>query len=146
MKPQISGLNHLGLVVEDIEIAKHYFGKILGLELIQDRGELAFFLAGHDVLAIKTPRMAVAKPEHGAESLGSERSGWQSLDHYGFYAPTPEAVDEMTDILRQNNIEILKGPYDRSDGRSVYFRDPCGMVCEYLYYQPPKASQNLTST
>lgn len=134
MKPQITGLNHLGLVVEDIELARDYFERILGLELILDRGELLFFLVGDDVLAVKTPQMAVSKPEHGAESISLNKSGWQSLDHYGFFAPTPEAVDSMTQHLIGHGIEILKGPYDRSDGRSVYFKDPCGNIGEYLYF------------
>ena len=135
MKPKISGLNHLGLIVEDMETAKHYFGNILGFEMLMDRGELCFYLVGDDVLAIKTPQMAVSKPEHGAESQNMSRGqGWQSLDHYGFFAPTPEDVDRMADHLKSHDIQILKGPYDRSDGRSVYFKDPCGNVGEYFYF------------
>lgn len=139
MKPKISGLNHLGLVVEDIAVAKNFFENILGFELWLDRGELLFYLIGEDVLAVKTPAMAVAKPEHGAESPRTDRqSGWQALDHYGFFAPTPEDVDIMHQHLVKHDIEILKGPYDRSDGRSVYFKDPCGNVGEYLYFNPGK--------
>ena len=138
MSFSISGLNHMGLVVDDIEKAKEFFIKTLGLKLIEDRGELFFFLAGSDVLAAKTPKMAINKPEHGGEqiSAGEGKSGWQALDHYGFYAKTPDEVDAFADHLRKNEIEILKGPYSRSDGRSVYFRDPCGNVGEYLYFNP----------
>lgn len=133
----IKGLNHLGLVVEDIQVARRFFTEVLGLKLVLDRGELIFLLAGDDVIAVKTPRMAVSKPEHGGESLDAyQKSGWQSLDHYGFYAQSPEEVDAFAENLRHHNITILKGPYDRSDGRSVYFRDPCGNVGEYLYYKP----------
>ena len=137
VKPKINGLNHLGIVVEDINVARQFFEGVLGFEVFLDRGELLFYLVGDDVLAVKTPKMAVAKPEHGGEeSRVGTRSGWQTLDHYGFFAPTPADVDVMHDHLRQHNIEILKGPYDRSDGRSVYFRDPCGNVGEYLYFNP----------
>lgn len=132
----ITGLNHLGIVVEDISLAKNWFIHTLGLKLIEDRGELFFFLAGDDVLAVKTPRMAVTKPEHGAESSSLDKSGFQHLDHYGFYAQTPGEVDGFTAFLKAQNIEILKGPYDRSDGRSVYFKDPLGLVGEYLYFKP----------
>jgi catechol 2,3-dioxygenase-like lactoylglutathione lyase family enzyme len=133
----IRGLNHLGLVVEDIAEAKSFFCDFLGLEIIQDRGELLFLAAGNDILALKTPRMAVAKPEHGGESkhLSKANNGWQSLDHYGFFAASREEVDAFADKLRNHGIQILKGPYDRSDGRSVYFRDPCGNVGEYFFYQ-----------
>jgi catechol 2,3-dioxygenase-like lactoylglutathione lyase family enzyme len=131
----ISGLNHIGLVVEDIEVAKTWFCTQLGLKILEDRGEIVFILAGNDIIAIKTPQMAVSKPEHGAESTSLEKSkGWQFLDHYGFYAQTAEEVDHFAAFLRKENIEILKGPYSRSDGRSVYFKDPCGNVGEYLYW------------
>ena len=132
----IRGLNHLGLVVDDIKAAKRWFIDCLGMELIADRGELFFFMCGEDVLAAKTPQMAVSKPEHGLETSSSSKAGWQSLDHYGFYASTPEEVDAFAEYVSKNGASILKGPYDRSDGRSVYFKDPLGMVGEYLYFNP----------
>ena len=134
----IKGLNHLGLVVEDIAVAKDWFIGTLQLELIQDRGELLFLKAGQDVLAIKTKAMAINKPEHGGESpeLHTDNKGWQHLDHYGFYADNPKQVDDFSKMLTDKGIEIIKGPYDRSDGRSVYFKDPCGMVGEYFYFSP----------
>ncbi len=133
----IKGLNHLGLIVEDIAVAKTFFCNFLGLEVIEDRGALIFLKAGSDVIAIKTPKMAVSKPEHGGESQlpTKANNGWQSLDHYGFFAASKAEVDDFADKLKAANIQILKGPYDRSDGRSVYFRDPCGNVGEYLFYQ-----------
>jgi len=142
MKKQfIKGLNHLGLVVEDISIAKSWFIDTLHLELIEDRGEIVFLHAGKDIIAIKTPAMAVAKPEHGGESdylKSGSKAGWQALDHYGFYAESPEAVDEFSTYIVENGAKILKGPYNRSDGRSVYFRDPCGLVGEFLYFSNQK--------
>jgi catechol 2,3-dioxygenase-like lactoylglutathione lyase family enzyme len=136
-KTFIKGLNHIGLVVEDIAIAKSWFINTLNLTVIEDRGEIIFLHAGKDIIAIKTPAMAVAKPEHGGESdylkTGS-KAGWQALDHYGFFAETAEAVDEFAEYIVKNGAKILKGPYTRSDGRSVYFRDPCGLVGEFLYF------------
>ena len=137
MKFSICGLNHLGLVVQDINVAKTWFLETLGCKLIEDRGELVFFLIGQDVMAIKTPAMAVAKPEHGEEADPSAgRAGWQALDHYGFYAASPDEVDQFARYLQEKGIRIIKGPYDRRDGRSVYFKDPCGLVGEYLYFKP----------
>ena len=131
----ITGLNHLGLIVEDITVAKKWFLETLELKLIEDRGELFFFMCGKDVLAAKTPRMAVSKPEHGGEKIGSIKSGWQSLDHYGFYASTPDEVDRFAEYIASRGAKIIKGPYDRRDGRSVYFVDPLGLVGEYLYFR-----------
>jgi catechol 2,3-dioxygenase-like lactoylglutathione lyase family enzyme len=134
----ISGLNHLGLVVSDINKARHWFGDVLELDLVGDRGELLFFMAGKDILAVKTPAMAVAKPEHGAEpDFSNGPAGYQHLDHYGFFASEAAQVDAFASHVKSHGAEILKGPYDRSDGRSVYFKDPCGLIGEYLYYKAP---------
>jgi catechol 2,3-dioxygenase-like lactoylglutathione lyase family enzyme len=134
----ISGLNHLGLVVPDIAIAKAWFIDALGFKVLEDRGELLFLQVGNskDILAIKTPRMAVNKPEHGGEGKIAEiTQGLQHLDHYGFFAKSRAEVDDFAEFLKSHQVEILKGPYDRSDGRSVYFRDPLGLVGEYLYWE-----------
>ena len=135
MEFSIRGLNHLALVVKDIEVAKTWFIETLGLRLFEDRGDILFILAGKDIIAVKTPAMAVNKPEHGGEGsyAAADPSGWQTLDHYGFFAGSPAEVDAFAEHLRRHNLTILKGPYDRSDGRSVYFRDPCGNVGEYFY-------------
>lgn len=138
----ITGLNHIGLVVEDIEAAKDWFINTLGCQLIEDRGELFFFLCGQDVLAAKTPRMAVSKPEHGAETFSEIKSGWQTLDHYGFFAKSPAEVDAFAKYIAAHGGQVIKGPYDRRDGRSVYFKDPLGMVGEYLYF----CSSDITSS
>ena len=130
----ITGLNHIGLVVTDIAAAQSWFIETLGLRLLQDRGDMFFFLAGQDVIAAKTQERAVAKPEHGSESTDSSKAGWQALDHYGFYAQHPAEVDAFAEHIQANGASILKGPYDRSDGRSVYFKDPLGLVGEYLYF------------
>ena len=132
----INGLNHLALVVEDIELAKHWFIDTLDCKLVEDRGEMFFFLCGKDILAVKTPAMSVSNPEYKGRSESLDKSGYQTLDHYGFYASSPAEVDAFADYIENQGAEIIKGPYERRDGRSVYFRDPIGLVGEYLYYNP----------
>jgi catechol 2,3-dioxygenase-like lactoylglutathione lyase family enzyme len=130
----VQGLNHLGLIVKDMAVARRWFIEWWGVPVLEDRGELVFLGLGRDILAVKTPRMATLKPEHGGElPEDTPWGGMQTLDHYGFFAQFPDEVDAFADFLRQHQVEILKGPYDRKDGRSVYFRDPCGNVGEYLY-------------
>ena len=135
MSFSIKGLNHLALVVEDINAAKKWFIDCLGLSVLEDRGELVILKAGNDVIAVKTKSYAINKPEFENDNFDFPlRSGWQTLDHYGFYAASPEEVDTFAEKLKSWDIPILKGPYSRSDGRSVYFRDPCGNVGEYFFY------------
>jgi catechol 2,3-dioxygenase-like lactoylglutathione lyase family enzyme len=137
----IRGLNHLGLIVNDISLARDWFVNKLEMKIIQDRGNILFLAVGEDILAIKTPDAAVSKPEFGdstqypAGEAKIRKDTWQSLDHYGFFAQSPEEVDHFVAQLKNWQIEILKGPYDRSDGRSVYFRDPCGNVGEFFFFR-----------
>lgn len=136
----ISGLNHLALVVEDMSLARQWFQECLGFLIVEDRGELVILAVGKDLLAIKTKSHAINKPETGtADSrLHDTHGGWQVLDHYGFFAGSEDEVDAFAAKLPGWGAQILKGPYSRSDGRSVYFRDPCGNVGEYFFYHPPR--------
>ena len=38
--------------------------------------------------------------------------------------------------MKAKGVPIDKGPYDRSDGRGIYFRDPDGYVLEIFYLDP----------
>ncbi len=136
----ISGLNHLALVVEEMAVARHWFNECLGFPILEDRGELIILGVGKDLLAIKTKTHAINKPETGtADSrLNNANVGWQVLDHYGFFAGSEKEVNAFAEKLPSWGAQVLKGPYSRSDGHSVYFRDPCGNVGEYFFYRSPK--------
>ena len=45
-------------------------------------------------------------------------------------------MDAWAEQLRDGGVALEKGPYDRSDGRSVYFRDPDGHLLEIFYLDP----------
>ena len=128
--PWVRGLNHLALVIDDLEKGKWFYGTVLGLPFEVWRETQLLVAVGCDLLVVKLSEDAVDKNRQ------TGAFGKQVLDHYGFFADSPQLVDSFAARLKSFGIEIVKGPYDRDDGRSVYFRDPFGNLIEYLWYTP----------
>jgi catechol 2,3-dioxygenase-like lactoylglutathione lyase family enzyme len=117
-------------VVDDLVKAQWFFGDVLGADVEPWRATQLLIHVGPDLIVAKLSSDAVdARRQEGP-------MGRQVLDHYGFMADSPSQVDALANRLKEAGLEIVKGPYDRSDGRSVYFRDPFGNLVEYLYYSP----------
>ena len=128
--PWASEISHLALVVDDLERAKWFFGDFLGCPFEVWRETQMIVRLGPSLLVAKLSKDAVDKDRQKGEF------GRQVLDHYGFRANNPELVDAFAKRLVEEGLEIVKGPYDRGDGRAVYFRDPFGNLVEYLWYSP----------
>ena len=126
----VSGLSHLALVVNDIARAHWFFAEVLGCDVRVWRETQLLVHVGESLLVAKLSKDAV---DSGRQAGAF---GQQVLDHYGFMASSPSQVDGLAARLRAHGLEIIKGPYDRSDGRAVYFRDPSGNLVEYLWYRP----------
>jgi catechol 2,3-dioxygenase-like lactoylglutathione lyase family enzyme len=126
----LRGLGHLALVVDDLAKARWFYGDVLGADVEVWRETQLLIHVGPDLL--------VAKLSSDAIDVSRQQGplGRQVLDHYGFMADSPSQVDALADRIRAAGLSIEKGPYDRSDGRSLYFRDPFGNLVEYLYYKP----------
>jgi catechol 2,3-dioxygenase-like lactoylglutathione lyase family enzyme len=75
------------------------------------------------LLVLSEVRAARSSPAHGSE-------------HFGFMVDGPADVDRWAEQLRAHGVTPEKGPYDRSDGRSVYFRDPDGHLVEIFWVDP----------
>lgn len=126
----LRGLGHLALVVDDLEKARWFFSDVLGADVEYWRGTQLLIHVGPDLLVAKLSSDAIDQKRQQGDI------GRQVLDHYGFMADSPSQVDVLAERVRNAGLEIIKGPYDRSDGRSVYFRDPFGNLVEYLFYKP----------
>lgn len=126
----IRGLSHLALVVDDVDKAEWYFGTVLGCDVRRWRETQLLVHIGESLVVAKLSKDAVDKERQEGPF------GAQVLDHYGFMASSASQVDGLAARLREHGLAIVKGPYDRSDGRAVYFRDPFGNLVEYLWYKP----------
>ena len=129
----VSGINHFGLSVGDLEESIHFYQDILELEISLKRETDCFFTIGKDSV------FALLQYPGGHESFNSEmrptRKG-KAFTHFGFQAPDMISVFELQHKLEQRGIEITKKAYERWDGGSVYFTDPNGYTIEFIYFNP----------
>ena len=137
-KQFIHGLSHQAMNVRDLERAKQFYTQVLGMGVLYQDAMHVFLKVGEGenfgVLAL------LGTPKSGPAPVDpSERQG-NHYNHFGFRAKTTEEVYEFAEYLKSCGVKILKGPYTRKDGSSVYFLDPDGYTLEYLYLiDDPKA-------
>ena len=116
---RVEGIQHMNLNVRDVARARRFYEDVLGFELSFAKGDTVWLEAGGDLLGL---------------SLGEPPR--ENPNHWGFQVRSRQAVDAWCEHLKSKEIPIDKGPYDRSDGRGIYFRDPDGYVLEIFYLDP----------
>ena len=133
-------LDHIDLVVSDLERSLHFYRGLLGPlgwghegEIEGERGERVVYLGG------KPPDRPVALSLREAQSdsnpLPYDRYG-VGIHHVAFNAPSREAVDDRATWLRQNGFELESEPqeYDYTSGYyAVFFPDPDGIKLEVVH-------------
>ncbi|MEW6055943.1 MAG: VOC family protein [Bdellovibrionota bacterium] len=137
----IHGLSHQAMNVQDLERSKRFYVDILGMGMLYQDAMHVFLKVGagenFGILAL------LAAPKSGPKPIDpSERQG-SAYNHFGFRARTPEEVFAFSEYIKSKGVMIIKGPYSRKDGASVYFLDPDGYTLEYLYLiEDPKAYES----
>jgi catechol 2,3-dioxygenase-like lactoylglutathione lyase family enzyme len=128
-------LDHVTLVVKDLERSRDFYVDILGMEQM-DRPSFSF--AGTWFQAGKTQiHLILEHPESGAAGVFYSPSllAMSRTNHFAF-----EVDDALSaaEFLRQHNIEIVSGPKPRPDGYvQLFVTDPDGHVIELC--SPPKS-------
>lgn len=150
--PGLTGMEHVGLVVPDLDAATAFFRDVLGGEAIYDVGPFAGpedWMAGHlaGATGAHIHRMRVIAIANGpavelieltrarvaAETTGSVApAGW----HIAFYV---EDMDQALVSLKGHACQILSGPVEMTEGPSagltwLYFRAPWGQQLELVSY------------
>jgi catechol 2,3-dioxygenase-like lactoylglutathione lyase family enzyme len=125
MDLRVKGIQHLNLTVRDLERARRFYEDVLGFKTAFAKGSSVWLDAGGDLLGL-------------SEGEPGERVGFE---HFGFMVDAPDEVDRWADHLRAHAAAIEKGPYERSDGRSVYFADPDGHLLEIFWVDPAHLSR-----
>ena len=119
-----SGINHITIRVNRIELSEEFYGEILGFELVRKMGQsMAVYKIGkEDTLVIVE-----------AETSYDPNSRDFRVDHFGFYLESNEKVDEMAEYLREKEVTIISGPANRKKGRFLFVTDPDGNMIEFFY-------------
>jgi len=122
----VKGIQHLNLRVAELERARDFYVQVLGFRVAFAKAATVWLEAGGDLLGLS---QGEAEPGIG-----------HAAQHFGFMVDAPGDVDAWHAQLRAHGVVAEKGPYDRSDGRSLYFRDPDGHLLEIFWVDPAFAS------
>lgn len=150
--PGLTGIEHIGLTVPDIEEATCFFADVLGAETLYDIGPLesaddwmANHLAVHPRARINKVRVLrlgngpvlelfefVAPGQATQTPRNSDVGGW----HVALYV---EDMDKALAALRQWELQIQSGPVTMTEGPSagmqwLYFKAPWGQQLELVSY------------
>ncbi len=150
--PGLTGVEHIGLTVPDIETATAFFADVIGAEALYDIGPfesaddwMASHLAVHPRSRISKLRMLkvangpvlelfefTSPDQNTTMPRNSDHGGW----HLAFYV---EDMEKASVALRQHRCDIQSGPVTMTEGPSaglewLYFKAPWGQQLELVSY------------
>lgn len=137
---QIQSLDHVAVIVADVERSCRFYGEVLGMGEIPRPASFTFpgawFRSGtaeiHLIGEAEAGRAALLQPSYYEREL---RRGY--LPHIALkVAALPPVIAQ----LEQLGIPLVGGPQQRGDGiTQLYIRDPDGYVIEIFAYDPDPA-------
>jgi catechol 2,3-dioxygenase-like lactoylglutathione lyase family enzyme len=121
------GIGAITLFVEDLEVAKRFYGEVFGLPVTFEGETSAVFDFGNTIInLLKT----TAAPELIAPEVVASREAGSRLQ----LTIQVDDVDAMCAELTRRGVELLNGPMDRPWGiRTASFRDPGGHIWEIAH-------------
>jgi catechol 2,3-dioxygenase len=134
--PRLARLGHVALRTPDLASSTAFFSQVIGLEVAEANERFAYLRAWED------------HEHHTLVLCASEESG---VDHVGWRAASPEAVDGFTEQLSADGVDVREVPVgtEQGQGRAIRFDTPSGFTYE-IYYDvekvPPGASRLRTNT
>ena len=133
----VKGVDHLDLVVTDLERALEFyrgllepFGFTRASEIEGERGERVVYLGGTGGASV-----SLREAQSDAHATPYDRYA-VGIHHLAFVAASREQVDERAQWLRERGAEIESGPeeYAYTEGYyAVFFYDPDGIKLEIVH-------------
>ena len=134
MAIRTNGINHPALFGLDYRQTIDFYTRVLGMRLVLEQPNLddpssvhLFFEAGGGQF------IAYFVPKEGHEISGRVQTG--ALNHIALNLVGP--LDDAMSALAAEGVSF-SGPIDRGYERSIYFRDPNGVVVELLTWITPR--------
>ena len=126
-------IQHVGLVVSDLEGARRFYGEALGLEEVPRPPNFTFagawFRFGDDEIHLLAEADTTGGAGQGDAGLGAA----QGLTHH--LAFEVDDLDAACARLERSGVPLTGGPMPRGDGFvQVFFRDPDGYVLELFQW------------
>ena len=118
------GIHHITIRVNAIAAAEHFYGTVLGFELVRKMGQSmsTFKIGSKDTLVLVE-----------AETAYDQGSRDYRVDHFGFMVDTAQEVDQMAAYLKEQEVNMVVGPANRKNGRFIFFTDPDGNMIEVFW-------------
>jgi glyoxylase I family protein len=133
----VKGVDHLDLVVTDLERSLGFYRELLeplgftrASEIEGERGERVVYLGGTGGASV-----SLRERQSEAHPTPYDRYG-VGIHHVAFVAESREQVDERADWLRERGATIESEPaeYDYTPGYyAVFFYDPDGIKLEIVH-------------
>lgn len=129
------GINHPALIAANMEETIRFYTSVLGMRLVLRQPNLddpsmthLFFDAGGGCF------IAFFAPNDPNRALPRTVPGAGMMQHLALNLATP--LEQAMESLREHGVPF-SGPVDRGYERSLYFRDPNGIVVELLTWITP---------
>jgi lactoylglutathione lyase len=120
-------LDHVGLVVTDLDRSLRFYCDGLGLELLRRKGPNADGLSSA-VLRVGEQEINVFSNSAHVVGRGEQP---ERIDHFCLEMASAGIAD-LVDALGRVGIAIAKGPIERRDGVSLFVQDPDGVRVELI--------------
>ncbi|WNS44694.1 VOC family protein [Paenibacillus sp. MMS20-IR301] len=115
---KVTGFSHITLNVRNLQQSLDFYQGILGMT-VRHLGRSDAYLEWGSAWVCLVER----------QNYREAASGYAGMDHVAFYIDEQD-FNEALDILRRNNIAVVRGPVQRGTGWSVNFLDPDGIQLE----------------
>jgi catechol 2,3-dioxygenase-like lactoylglutathione lyase family enzyme len=125
MKPPLLGIRHVALFTQDLEASRRFWTDVMGYRIEwEPDADNVYLTAGTDNLALHRAK--------GALATGGDR-----LDHIGLAVRAPADVDAWAQHLEGQGMVLAAPVKQHRDGsRSLYFRDPGGILVQIIHHTP----------
>lgn len=125
-RPRTLGLNHVNLVVADVDRSQAFYEAALGFELVKvDSGITFLTTPGCDDLLALQPSGGDLDRLSGRQSSPGDMGG---VDHIGF-AVEPDTVDQLIEAVERSGGSLLMS-IGKGAERTVFVADPDGYVLQ----------------
>jgi glyoxylase I family protein len=127
---QTSGIHHITIRVTDIERARRFYSEVLGFDVQTPAEDLAFFLAGPTLIALRPPLEGTPDGDRFSE----HRIG---VDHLAFAVDERGELEKLVGALEGAGVETAGIEVDPLLNKEyVGFRDPDNVQWEFYGVEP----------
>ncbi len=137
---QTGGVHHLALVCKDMDATVRFYTGVMGMPLTArltlPGGAKHYFFdmgGGNQLAFFWFPDAPPAQPGVTNAGRRSLVSAHGSMNHLAFSVPDEDALWAAHDELTAKNVPVIFAQ-DHEFCKSIYFRDPDGMLLELSYW------------